>query len=243
MADLSAIKGRRARAKSPAQFPTLAQCTFHLGFSLGSQNWDAPDQTTLLAAIDIAAIALMRDGLLRPKEIADTLWSDLKREPDGSGLLTVRFSKKNRPGTDHVAYVSPRTMKALDKTRRLRRELRMEAQDDRILQMTENVLPKRIKKACQDAGLTATFSGFSSRNGMAQDLTRSGVNDLKEAKGWRLMATTHSERESLARNGAVAQWYAQKETETKKTRPVVQADLTSDCIKEYQSIMPGWQIP
>ena len=61
-------------------------------------------------------------------------------------------------------------MKALDKTRRLRRELRMEAQDDRILQMTENVLPKRIKKACQDAGLTGTFSGFSSRNGMAQDL-------------------------------------------------------------------------
>ena len=202
-------------------------------------TWDAPDQDTLRGAVDVAAIALMRDGLLRSKETADALWSDLKREVDGSGLLTIRHSKKNRPGTDRVAYISPRTMKALDEIRRIRRELRMDAPDERILQMTENALPNHIQKACHAAGLTGAFGGFSPRNGMAQDLTRSGVgiNDLKEAKGWRLMATTHSERESVARNGAVAQWYAQKETETKETRPVVQPDLTSDCLEERQSIM------
>ena len=61
-------------------------------------TWDAPDQDTLRGAVDVAAIALMRDGLLRPKETADALWSDLKREVDGSGLLTIRHSKKNRPG-------------------------------------------------------------------------------------------------------------------------------------------------
>ena len=202
-------------------------------------TWDAPDQDTLRGAVDVAAIALMRDGLLRPKETADALWSDLKREVDGSGLLTIRHSKKNRPGTDRVAYISPRTMKALDEIRRTRRELRMDAPDERILQMTENSLPKHIPKACHAAGLTGAFGGFSPRNGMAQDLTRSGVgiNDLKAAKGWRFMATTHSERESVARNGAVAQWYAQKETETKETRPVVQPDLTRDCLEERQSIM------
>ena len=181
-----------------------------------SQTQDALDQDTLRGAVDVAAIALMRDGLLRPKETADARWSDLKREADGSGLLTVRHSKKSRPGTDRVAYVSPRTMKALEETRRIRRELRVDDNDDSILQMTENSLPKHIRKACHAAGLIGTFSGFSPRNGMVKDLTRSGVsvNVLKEAKGWRLMATTHSERESLARNGAVAQWYAQKETET-----------------------------
>ena len=196
-------------------------------------TWDAPDQDTLRGAVDVAAIALMRDGLLRSKETADALWSDLKREVDGSGLLTIRHSKKNRPGTDRVAYISPRTMKALDEIRRIRRELRMDAPDERILQMTEKALPNHIQKACHAAGLIGAFGGFSPRNGMAQDLTRSGVgvNDLKEAKGWRLMATTHSERESVARNGAVPQWYAQKETETKETRPVVQPDLTSDCLE------------
>ena len=205
-------------------------------------TWDAPDQDTLRGAVDVAAIALMRDGLLRPRETADALWSDLRREADGSGLLNIRSSKKNRSGTDRVAYASPRTMKALDEIRRIRRDLRMDAKDDRILQMTENALYKHIQKACHAAGLTGIFGGFSPRNGMAQDLIRSGVgvNDLKEAKGWRLMATTHSERESLARNGAVAQWYAQKETEAKETHPVVQEDFTDDCLEESKPIFQNW---
>ena len=178
--------------------------------------WDVPDENTLRRAVVIAAIALMRDGLLRPRATAAALWSDLKREPDGSGLLNIRSSKKNRPGTDHVTYVSPRTMKALDETSRIRGRLRMVATDDRILQMTENALPKHIKEACHAAGLIGTFNGFSPRNGMAKDLITSGVgvNDLKKAKGWRLMGTTQSEREHLARNGPVAQWYAQNAKET-----------------------------
>ena len=202
-------------------------------------TWDAPDQDTLRGYVDIAAISLMRDGLLRPKETESALWSDLTREEDGSGLLNIRSSKKKRSGKDRVAYASPRTMRALDEMRRIRRELRMDAKDDRILQITGNALYKHIKKACHAAGLTGNFGGFSPRNGMAQDLSRSGVgvNDLKEAKGWRLMAATHSERESRARNGAVAQWYAQKETETKETHPVVQEDLTNDCLEESQSII------
>ena len=175
--------------------------------------WDVPDEHTLRRALVIAAIGLMRDGLLRPKETAEALWSHLKKEADGSGLLNIRSSKKNRAGTDHVAYVSPRTMRALDETRRLRKELKMVATDGRILQMKEYSIPKHIKKACRDAGLTGTFTGFSPRNGMAKDLTSSGVgvNELKMAKGWRLMGMTNDdERENLARNGPVAQWYAQK---------------------------------
>ena len=181
--------------------------------------WDAPDQATLRGAVDVAAIGIMRDGLLAAKETVATRWSDLRGQADGSGLLTIPCSKKKRPRTDHVTYVSPRTMKALDETRRIRRELRMNAKDDRIFQMEEKHLRVRIKKVCQDAGLTGTFSGYSPRNGMEQDLTRSGVavNDLKRAKGWRMMGTTQTERESLARNGPVAQWYARKEPETQET--------------------------
>ena len=182
--------------------------------------WNVPSQDTLDRAVDAAAIGLMRDGMLRPKETANVCWSDLKREPDGSGLLTITLSKKRKPGTDHVTYVSPRTMRALDETQRIRRKLRMDVKDDRILQTTDNALPKRIKKACHAAGLTGTFSGYSPRNGMEQDLTTSGVavNDLKKAKGWRLTDSAgQSENESLARDGAVAQWYARKEPETQET--------------------------
>ena len=98
-----------------------------------------------------------------------------------------------------------------------RQTKRMDAKDDRILQITDKALSERIQKACRAAGLTGTFGGFSPRNGMTQDLTRSGVRvtELRKAKGWGLMATTHSEQEDIARNGAVAQWYAQRETETK----------------------------
>ena len=171
-----------------------------------------PDRAILTAATDVAAIALMRDGLLRPKEASKVRWSDLQQEDDGSSLLTVRSSTGNRPGTDHVAYLSPRTMQALEEMRRIRRQLGIDAKGGRILQLTENAVRKHIKKTCSAAGLTGTFYGYSPRNGMAQDLTRAGVrvSDLKRAKGWILMGTTQSERENIARTGAVAQWYAQK---------------------------------
>ena len=203
-----------------------------------------PDQATLTEATGVAAIALMRDGLLRPRGTAKVRWSDLQQEDDGSGLLTVPSLRKHKPGPEHVAYLSLRTMQALEAMRRIRQQLGSGAKDGRILQLTENALPKHIKKACAAAGLTGKFGGYSPRNGMEQDLIRSGVgvNERKEAKGWRLMGTTQSERESLARNGAVAQWYAQKREEKKvcpqQVPDTITAELTRTNKAETPSIAP-----
>ena len=182
-------------------------------------SWNIPNPATLRRAVGVAAIGLMRDGLLKPKETLAARWSDLRGQADGSGLLTIPCSKKKRPRTDHVTYVSPRTMRALDETQRIRRKLRMDVKDDRIIQMTTGQLKTQIERACQKAGLSGNFGAYSPRNGMENDLIRSGAtpNELYKAKGWKLMNTTHTERENLARNGPVAYWYAQKERETQET--------------------------
>ena len=60
--------------------------------------WDAPDQATLRGAVDVAAIGIMRDGLLAAKETVATRWSDLRGQADGSGLLTIPCSKRRGPG-------------------------------------------------------------------------------------------------------------------------------------------------
>ena len=162
-------------------------------------TWDAPDQDTLNTALAIAAIALMRDGLIPPNQTASLCWSDLKKQADGSGLLTIRHSKKERPGTDHVTYVSPRTMQTLDETRRIRQKLTKDTQDNRIFDMTKAALNERIKDACHAAELTGNFTGYSPSNGMIHDLTRSGVsvNELRTAKGWNRKPATHSALEDL----------------------------------------------
>ena len=176
-----------------------------------------PDQNTLCRAVDIAAIALMRDSLLWAKKAVSVRWSDLKQKSDGSGRLTVRNSNKKRSGADHVAYASPRTMKLLDEVRRIRRDLGMEATDTRIFQIGINQLRDRIKDACKAAGLKGNYSGLSPRNGMEQDLVRCGFRDadLRRAKRWEIPASLdHAQRERQAGDGAVAQWYAQKAKET-----------------------------
>ena len=175
---------------------------------LQSRPQGAPDQDTLRGAADIGAIALMRDCLLRPKHAAAARWPDLKREKDGSGRLTIPSE------TDGSSYVSARTMAALDEMRSMKRELGMDATDNRILQMNERQLRRHIQKACRAAGLKGNFGAFSPRDGMANDLVRSGAGivDLRRAKRWKVPASTdHSRRKSLAEEGAVAEWYADKE--------------------------------
>lgn len=180
---------------------------------------------TLRWAVDVAAVAIMRDGLLTPQEAATARWSDLQRQKDGTGLLTIPSLKKNKPREGNPTYISAASMKALDQMQRIRLEThRVDtgATADRIFRKGVKPLRKSIKKACEAAGLKGRYSGYSPRNGMDQDLRRAGVtvNELRRAKRWRLPATLdRAERERLARHGAVANWYAEKQEEarTKET--------------------------
>ena len=167
-------------------------------------------------AVDVAVIGLMRDSLLRTNQALAARWRDLQREEDGSGRLDIPSSRTDGSIPDHVAYVSARTMAALDEMWNIQRELGMDATDNRLFQMGSNTLSRRIKKTCEAAGLEGNYSAYSPRNGMVQDLSRSGVSriDLMQAKRWKIPAKAdHSERTSIATHGAVAQWYARKQKE------------------------------
>ena len=60
-----------------------------------------------------ALLCLMRDCLLRRSEASAAHWRDMVPEPDGSGRLTVPYSKTDQNGKGAVLCVSEKTMKAL----------------------------------------------------------------------------------------------------------------------------------
>ena len=55
----------------------------------------------------------MRDCLLRRSEAAGVRWRDLEREPDGSGRLTVPYSKTDQLGKGAILFVTKETMRAM----------------------------------------------------------------------------------------------------------------------------------
>ena len=135
---------------------------------------ETPQQAVLRAATDIAAVGLMRDGLLRLREAVEARWCDLNSAQDGSGLLTITFSKE---GLGSVIYVSPRTMNALAEMRSIKLATGIDIEnDDRIFQMSGRQLTQRIRNACSFAGLKGRYGGHSPRFGMGTDLALTGVS-------------------------------------------------------------------
>ena len=134
------------------------------------------ESPTLQGAIDIAAIGIMRDGMLRPKEAAEARWSDLQREEDGSGVLNISFSKTDQTGRGDVVYISPTTIAALDEMCDKKQEQGIEATDNLILQMTTKQLRRQIRTACEAAGLEGRYTSKSPRLGMAMDLANAGFS-------------------------------------------------------------------
>ena len=174
------------------------------------------NKATLRGAVDIAAIGLMRDCLLRPGEAASARWPHLQREEDGSGQLAIPRSKTDGSGTDNVAYVSPTTIRALDEMCGIKQELGMDSTDDRIFQMGSQQLRRHIRNACESAGLKGRFSGQSPRIGMAMDLARSHVSRvaLMNSARWESSSIpAHYTRNVAAGQGAVAQWHDRDQNE------------------------------
>ena len=67
--------------------------------------------------MDIALISVMQDALLRRSEAAEVRWKHIATKPDGSGRLTMPWSKTDQQGEGVVLYLGPPTMKALDRIR------------------------------------------------------------------------------------------------------------------------------
>ena len=176
-----AIKTETAQTPAPNAPIGETECALIAQTAQQPRPGDQPGAARLRAAVDIAAIRFMHDGLLRVGVAADVHWHDLQRTEDGSGLLTTPKSKTNPAG--YVVYVTARAMSALDEMRCIKQALGIDDTDDRIFQMGSKQLTQRIRDACSFAGLKGKYGGSSPRIGMMQDLVRSGVpiSDLTAA--------------------------------------------------------------
>lgn len=204
---------RRKNPSAPAQMDPIREVEFK-AIRKVAQNprpWETQRTATIRGAIDIAAIALMRDGLLRCDEAVRARWSHLKRETDGSGRLTVPTSKTDQMGKGAILFVSPGTMEALDTMRQIKHARASDTStDDRIFQMGDTALYNHIREVCAQAGLQGRFGGHSPRIGMAQDLSRAGASiaSMMTAGRWDepSMPALYT-RNTEAGQGAVAEYY------------------------------------
>ena len=204
---------RRRNPQAPEQMDPINDSHFH-EIARVAQNprpREKRHKAILRGAVDIAILALMRDALLRISEAADARWLHLKREPDGTGRLTIPRSKGDQTAKGDVLFISQQTMAALDSMLKIKHSQGIDTQaDDRIFQLGRGSIDNHIKKACEQAGLTGRYGGHSCRIGMAQDLLRAGASlaSLMLAGRWKHSGMPiYYTRNAAARDGAVAAYH------------------------------------
>ena len=163
--------------------------------------------------VDIALISVMRDALLRRSEAAEILRKHIAPQPDGSGRLTIPWSKTDQEGEGVVLYLGPPTMKALDKIRP-RELLPEEDQGEKVVfGLKASAISERIAAAALAAGLGEGYSGHSCRVGMAVDLAEAGATmpQLQAVGRWKSSQTVaRYVGPQFAGRSVVAQLHARK---------------------------------
>ena len=159
------------------------------------------------AAVDLALLQVMRDGLLRISEAAALTWGNVELQEDGSGRLHVARSKTDQSAEGAVLYLGPPAVKAL---LAIRPEEAVINPGTSVFGLSADRLRRRIKAAARMAGLGEGFSGHSPRVGMAQDLSAAGAElpELMTAGRWDspTMPAKYTEAQAAGR-GAVARYY------------------------------------
>lgn len=172
------------------------------------------EEDSLSGLRDAAIICVMSDALLRVSECAALNVADVRIEDDGTGRLTIRYSKTDQDGEGMVLYLGPPTVKRLcdwltaaaieagPLFRRIRRGNHV--QEDRL---TPRALQAIIKSRALAAGVEGRISGHSLRVGSAQSLAAAGagVVEMQQAGRWTSpdMPGRYA-RAQLADRGAVA---------------------------------------
>ena len=202
----------RENSQAPARMDPIGEPEYVLIAQTAhkARPGEKPQKAVLRGAVDIAAIGLMRDCLLRPQEAAAARWYYLQLEEDGSGLLAIP-SSKTAPSA--IRYVSARTMNALDEMRSTKQALGTDDTDDRIFQMSGQTLSRHIRNACSFAGLEGRYGGNSPRIGMVQALARADNSlPMKMPAGrWKgPPMPAHYIRNISAGHNAVADWSQQR---------------------------------
>ena len=124
------------------------------------------------AAVDLALLEVMRDGLLRGSEAAALRWGDLEFHADGSGRLHVLRSKADQTAEGAVLYLGPAAVNSL---LRIRPNEAVIDPGASVFGLSARQISQKIKAATKTAGLDYGFSAYSPRVGMAQDLSAAGA--------------------------------------------------------------------
>lgn len=181
--------------------------TGHHRRDAGRGRLESPEAARRRAAVDCALVRVMRDGMLRRSEAAAITWADIERMEDGSGRLQLRRSKTDQEGEGATLYLGRRTLEALEA---IRQDADAAAP---VFGLSASQIARRIKAACEAAGLEGRYSGHSARIGMARDLAATGCElpALMTAGRWASpkMPALYTRNEQAGR-GAVARYYSQK---------------------------------
>ena len=178
------------------------------------RGMERPSNARRRGRVDIALISVMRDALLSRSEAAEVLWKHIATEPDGSGRLTIPWSKTDQQAAGVVLYLGPPTMKALDKIRP--REPLMPQGNEReqkVFGLSGPTISERITAAARAAGLGEGYSGHSCRVGMAVDLAEAGATmpQLQAVGRWKSSQTVaRYVGAQFAGRNVVAQLYSRK---------------------------------
>lgn len=125
-------------------------------------HMEAAETARRRGLVDIALCQTMSDAGLRRSEAAALVWADIERVKDGSGRLTVRFSKTDAEGVGKIIAITARAMRDL-------KAIRGNAPDDaRVFGLTDRAIHKRINAVAKNAGLGDEFGGHSGRVGLAR---------------------------------------------------------------------------
>ena len=207
----SALSGlRRQKPRAPRQMSPIRESDYERIVEVAQQprGWETEREAIIRGAFAIALIGMMRDALLRIGEASKVRWSDLERQADGAGVLTIRKSKTDQEGKGQVLFVTENSMVALDAWRSINLSLGVVlSADDRIFPLCVESLRQRIRAACQAAGLKGSYGGHSCRVGMAQDLAAEGYSlvEIQLAGRWDSQRTVLRYISKLAvLDGAVA---------------------------------------
>ena len=163
---------------------------------------------------DASIIATMSDAMLRVSELCALVVEDVIFEPDGSGRLTIRFSKSDPEGKGAVQYLGPRTVKRirawLEKAGfstgpLFRRVRRGDVCGNQPLSVSG--LRLMLKRRAAAADIEGRVSGHSLRVGSAQSLVANGATSVEMQVDGRWSSPQmpgHYARAQLAGRGAVA---------------------------------------
>jgi integrase len=206
------MRGRtRARPKKPLR---LAQVEEVL----------ALEPKTLREKRDRAMLAVAYSAMLRRSELVALETQNLFFDPDGSGTVTVKFSKTDQNSEGHVRYLAPFAVVALNGWL-LDAQIAEGALFRAVLPsgamastpLTDHEVArvfKRLAGRVGAAGLEVTgIAGHSTRIGAAHDLVEAGfdVAAIANAGGWKsLLMPNYYTRELRAKQSAMAQLLRQR---------------------------------